>query len=58
MEEKSGERMESLLFHLVVIPGVFLLGRLSRSVTITGFRLKKRTMQRDHAKAKSFSKWS
>jgi hypothetical protein len=32
--------MESLIFHLVVISGTFLLGRLSRSVTIVGFKAK------------------
>ncbi|MFC7442139.1 hypothetical protein [Laceyella putida] len=30
--------MESLWFHLIVVPGVFLLGRLSGSVKVTGFR--------------------
>ncbi|WP_276308588.1 hypothetical protein [Thermoflavimicrobium daqui] len=33
--------MNSLLFHFIVIPGIFLLGRLSRSVKVTGFRAKK-----------------
>lgn len=33
--------MSSLLFHILVIPGVFLLGRLSRSVHISGFHIKK-----------------
>ncbi|WP_281244570.1 hypothetical protein [Thermoflavimicrobium dichotomicum] len=32
--------MSSLIFHLVVIPGIFLLGRLSGSVKIAGFRAK------------------
>ncbi|TCS93406.1 hypothetical protein [Hazenella coriacea] len=32
--------MENLWFYLVVLPGVFLLGRLSSSVKITGFRAK------------------
>jgi hypothetical protein len=32
--------MESLWFHLVVIPGIFLLGRLSGTVKIIGFRAK------------------
>jgi hypothetical protein len=33
--------LQSIWFHLVVIPGIFLLGRLSATVKITGFRAKK-----------------
>ncbi|WP_279388930.1 hypothetical protein [Baia soyae] len=29
--------MEMILLHLIVIPGIFLLGRLSSSVKMTGF---------------------
>ncbi|MBA4601293.1 hypothetical protein [Thermoactinomyces mirandus] len=32
--------METFLFHLLVVPGIFLLGRLSGSVKISGFRAK------------------
>lgn len=32
--------MSMLWFHLVVVPGVFLLGRLTGSMTIAGFRIK------------------
>ncbi|MBA4543130.1 MULTISPECIES: hypothetical protein [Thermoactinomyces] len=33
--------LQSIWFHLVVIPGIFLLGRLSATVKIAGFRAKK-----------------
>ncbi len=32
--------MESLLYHFVLIPGVFLLGWLSNSVKLASFRAK------------------
>jgi hypothetical protein len=32
--------MENLWFHLLVIPGIFLLGRLSGSVKIARFKVK------------------
>ncbi|MBA4495611.1 hypothetical protein ACFO25_02795 [Paenactinomyces guangxiensis] len=32
--------MEGFWFHLLVIPGIFLLGRLSGSIKIAGFRAK------------------
>lgn len=32
--------MESILYHLVLIPGVFILGWLSHSVKITSFQAK------------------
>jgi hypothetical protein len=34
--------MNSLLFHLIVIPGIFILGRLSRSVKVATIRVKPR----------------
>ncbi len=36
--------MDQVLFHLLVIPGVFLLGWLTGTVKITGFRA--RTLRR------------
>ncbi|MCS1350973.1 hypothetical protein NXZ84_05235 [Mechercharimyces sp. CAU 1602] len=32
--------MESWLFHLISIPAIFVMGRLSASVKIVGFRTK------------------
>ncbi|WP_255404692.1 hypothetical protein [Thermoactinomyces sp. DSM 45892] len=32
--------MEMILLHLIAIPGIFLLGRLSSSVRMTGFNAK------------------
>lgn len=34
--------MNSLLFHLIVIPGIFILGRLSGSVKVATIRVKSR----------------
>lgn len=35
-----GEEMENLLYHLVLIPGVFILGWLSHSVKVATFQVK------------------
>lgn len=34
--------MRDLLFHLLIIPGVFLIGRLSSSVHLSGFHIQQR----------------
>ncbi|SEN27713.1 hypothetical protein [Lihuaxuella thermophila] len=45
--------MEKLWFHLLVIPGIFLLGRLSGSVKIARFKVKAVSLRE---KARIFSR--
>jgi hypothetical protein len=43
---RKGMDMESVWFHLLVIPGVFLLGRLSASLKVAGFRTERPVRKR------------